>query len=249
MVTTDPSGTFTITSNNHPQIIPSNSYFLEIKNLATAQMFNQPVSNIKMQQMASVGTSSHIQMGDIQVPWTPVVPVIAKINGREFKYPGDIARAMSQQFRSNGSAQLELLGSFAGQPSPDTELDALLAAIEAEGRRPGFSDKVNKFLSAVAKAMGINLLTIRKSLDVVTLVLEKCANPRFNTQNIKDFSSFRLDTAVKDSFGMRSPFFLMLYGRASFSVVLFAVGCVARGQKISVSAADVGPNHVTSVSV
>ncbi len=246
---TDPAGMFSITSSNHPQIIPDDSYFLEITNSVTLQIQKYPIRS-GIHQVATVGNTSHISMGEIQVPWTPEVPVIAKINGREFKYPGDVARALLVRFRSyGGSTQAEVYFSFAGQPDPDAELDSLLSVIEAEGRKPGSSEKSNKFLSEISKALGINLMQVRKPLDVVTLALEKFSNTRFNTETIKDFQSFNLDRAVRNAFGVKSPFFLMLKGRAAFCVVLFSVGCVARGQKITVSAADIGQNHVASVSV
>ena len=96
--------------------------------------------------------------------------------------------------------------------------------------------------------MRISLMRIRKPLDVVTLGLEMCSNTKFNAGTNKEFSAFRLDTAVKNAFGLRSPFFLELKGRASFSLVLFAAGCVAGGKKISVSATDTGTEHITSIS-
>ena len=249
-VLSDPLGAFHIAMPNHPRILPQDTYFIEVTNNATGQVYKQKLSSIAWHTMAHVGNASHIDLKDLQVPWTPIVPLIARVSGREFKYPADVARSLSQQFKaSNTRTHAELILSVAGQPDPDADLDALLAAIETEGRRSGPPDKCLKFLKEVARSLRISMMRIRKPLDVVTLGLEMCGNTRFNTETTKDFFAFRLDTAVKNAFGIRSPFFLGLKGRAGFSLALFAVGCVARGQKISVGAVENGTEHITSVSV
>lgn len=248
-ITTD--GIFDLSSPQHPRIIPSNSYYLLITNNTTKQTHKHPINAIEYNRMVhTMAGSSHLNFNELQVPWTPEVPVIARINGRGFKYSGDVARSLLTQFKAfNATTQIDLLRSELGQPDPDADLDALLTTIQAESQKPGTSDKCLKFLKEVSQRMRINFMSIRKPIDVVTLGLEKCANTRFNTENIKDFASMRLDTAVKNAFGGTSPFFVRLTGRAAFSVVLFAAGCVVSGKKISVSASDTNTEHVTSVSV
>ncbi|NOT47764.1 MAG: hypothetical protein HOP17_08435 [Acidobacteria bacterium] len=247
---TDPGGIFNLTSPQHPRIIPSNSYYLLITNNTTKQTHRHPINAIEYNRMVHVAGGSHLNFDELQVPWTAVVPVIARINGRDMKYPVDVARGLIQQFKAyNAATTVDLVRSSAGQPDPDPDLDALLAAIEAEGNGAGPPDKCLKFLREITPKLRINLMSIRKPVDAVTLGLEKCSNNRYNTQNIRDFASMRLDAAVTKAFGITSPFFLELKGRAGFSVVLFAAGCVANGKKIRVTTADTISEHVTSVWV
>lgn len=243
-------GTFNLTSPQHPRIIPPNSYYLLITNNTTRQTHKHLINMVEYNRMAHVGAASHLNFDELQVPWTPVVPVIARINGRGFKYPGDVSRSLLTEFKAyNASTQVDLIRSVFSQPDPDPDLDVLLATIEAEGQKSGSPDKCLKFLNEVSSVMRINLMSIRKPVDVVTLGLEKCANIRFNTEKIKDFASMRLETAVRNAFGVTSPFFLGLPSRAAFSVVLFAAGCVVSGKKTRVSKTTTVTEHVTSVSV
>ena len=244
------NGAFNITLLNHWRIIPNDSYFLVIKNDVTGETYRENISQIKMAAMIHLGATSHVDLKEIQVPWRPAVPPIARVNGQEFVYPADVARSLLQKFKAyNGSTQADLIQTAAGQSDPEPNLDALLALIEAEGNGPGRPDKCLKFLNGVIPSMRISLGKVRNPSDVVTIGLETCSNIRFNTERIKDFSSFRLDNAVRNAFGVMSPFFLGLRGRASFDQVIFAAGCVARGQKIRFTATDDGVQHVTSISV
>lgn len=243
-------GSFNITLPNHWRIIPDDTYYLVIKNNITGETYRENISQIKMAAMVNLGAASHVDLKEIQVPWKPALPPIARVNGRELVYPVDVARSLLQQFKAfNASTQTDLIQSYAGQSDPEPNLDSLLAAIEAEGNGPGRPDKCLKFLNEVVRSLHISLGRVRSSSDVVTLGLETCSNIRFNTGRIKDFSAFRLDNAVRNAFGISSPFFLGLRGRASFDQVIFAAGCVARGQKIRVMATDDGVQHVTSISV
>ena len=247
---TTPAGTFFITSIDHPKIIDFSTYYLDLTNSATGQKHRHNILLAYNKLEPALG-GSQINAGEIQVPWNSGAPVIAKVNGREFKYPTDVARLLLQQFRAgNSSIQAELRFSEVGKPAPDTDLDSLFAVIDAESKKTGSSAKASKFLNLVAKQFAINLLKVLKPLDIVLLVLDKCSNPRYNTRDIRDFASLRLDLAVKEAFGVRSsPFFLGLVGRSAFALVLFCVGSILRGQKITVGTFDTASEHITSVSV
>lgn len=240
----DTDGHFFLESVDHPKIVPWTLHYVEITNTKTLEIHKAPFSGEPDWLLGA----PHMNMGEIVVPWSPQLPTIGKVNGREFQYPADIAGAVSVANKDlTGGKKVEVHRTFGGDPDPDTNFDSLLRIVEAGTSQPGFQSKAVLFIDQLVKILRIPL-TNRRPSDVLRIALEKYSNTRFNTEKIMDFQPIDLAKAVTTAFGVPRPDFLMFRGRAAFCVFLFALGRAMRQQRINVSVTDSGPYHISAVS-
>lgn len=229
-----PDGYFAVTSIDHLAALDSLS--LLITNAYTYKTHEKKL-NLDFAKNFTIGNTTDYDFGEIQVPWAFDRPIIARLNGHDFRYPADLAFALINQLKPfNNHCQIQILRTMSGQPDPDPLLDKAFKALQTESLSPTSTGLTGRFATEVNHVLNLNRFKFRFSTDFFQLALEQFSDITFNTERNSKFHSFELAQALIKAFGFgfASPFLDFLQGRASFFALLFLAAFVAKGNRVNV---------------
>lgn len=172
-------------------------------------------------------------VGTLVLAWDPMLPKLARVNGRDFDNPSDLARTLRSQL-NHDQGEVWLFREFDRWSAVrDRELDSLFKALPAAS-----PDVVGRIAKAVSLALKLNPFKNIQSDEFTTFAqaVERIAVPRSRT----DHDSLLVDQiaqAIAKALGMSSLPPTMndpATGLAAVAVILFVAGHIAKGRKASV---------------